>query len=67
MFWLLRNRWGIATIKINGVDPNPPQWLHGSYSIQGATAALGVAPQTIFDYLARGLLAGHQLTKGQPW
>jgi hypothetical protein len=23
--------------------------------------------QTVFDYLARGLLAGHQLTKGQPW
>jgi DNA invertase Pin-like site-specific DNA recombinase len=65
--WLLRNRWGIPTVKINGVDPNPLRWPDGSYSIQGAAAALGVTPQTIFDYLARGLLAGHQLTKGQPW
>jgi len=65
--WLLRTRWGIPTVKINGIDANPPQWPDGSYSIQGAAAALGVTPQTIFDYLARGLLAGHQLTKGQPW
>ena len=30
-------------------------------------AALGVTPQTVFDYLARGLLSGRQLAKGQPW
>ena len=30
-------------------------------------AALGVTPQTIFDYLARGVLSGRQITKGQPW
>ena len=65
--WLLRTRWGIPTVKINGVDANPPQWPDGSYSVQGAAAALGVTPQAIFAYLARGLLAGHQLTKGQPW
>ena len=62
--WLLRTRWDIPTVKINGVDANPPRWPDGSFSIQGAAAALGVTPQTIFDYLARGLLAGHQLTKG---
>ena len=65
--WLLRTRWDIQTVKINGVDANPQQWPDGSYSIQGTAAALGVTTQTIFDYLARGLLAGHQLTKGQPW
>lgn len=65
--WLLRKRWDIATVKINGVNPNPPQWPDGSYSTQGAATALGVTTQTVFDYLARGLLAGHQLTKGQPW
>jgi hypothetical protein len=64
---LLRKRWNIATVKINGVNPNPPQWPDGSYSIQGAATALGVTTQTVFDYLARGLLVGHQLTKGQPW
>jgi hypothetical protein len=30
-------------------------------------AASGIMTQTVFDYLARGLLAGSQLTKGQPW
>jgi hypothetical protein len=65
--WLLRKRWNIATVKINGDRANPMRWPDGSFSIQGAAAALGVTTQTVFDYLARGLLAGHQLTKGQPW
>ena len=43
------------------------RWPDGSFSVQGAAAALGVTPQTVFDYLDRGLLSGHQLTKGQPW
>jgi hypothetical protein len=34
--WLLRKRWGIATVKINGVSANPPHWPDGTYSIQGA-------------------------------
>jgi DNA invertase Pin-like site-specific DNA recombinase len=65
--WLLRQRWDIPTVKINGTGPNPMRWPDRSFSIQGAAAALGVTTQTVFDYLARGLLAGHQLTKGQPW
>jgi DNA invertase Pin-like site-specific DNA recombinase len=65
--WLLRTRWGIPTVKINGVSANPMRWPDGSFSIQGVAAKLGITPQTVFDYLARGLLAGHQLTKGQPW
>jgi hypothetical protein len=65
--WLLRQRWDIPTVKINGTGPNPTRWPDCSFSIQGAAAALGVTTQTVFDYLARGLLAGHQLTKGQPW
>jgi hypothetical protein len=64
--WLLRTRWGIPTVKINGVSTNPMRWPDGSYSIQGVAAELGITPQTVFDYLARGLMAGHQLTKGQP-
>jgi DNA-binding CsgD family transcriptional regulator len=65
--WLLRTRWGIPTVKINGVGANPLRWPDGSFSIQGVAATLGITPQTVFHYLARGLLAGHQLTKGQPW
>ncbi len=65
--WLLRQRWGIATVKINGVSANPLRWADGSYSVQGTAAALGITPQTVFDYLSRGLLIGRQLAKGQPW
>ena len=43
------------------------RWPDGSFSVQGAAVALGITPQTVFDYLARGLLTGRQLTKGQPW
>ncbi|MEO9150049.1 MAG: recombinase family protein [Burkholderiaceae bacterium] len=64
---LLRKRWGIRTAKINGVQANPPRWPDGSYSIQGAAAALGITAQTVFDWLAKGRLDGRQLTKGQPW
>jgi hypothetical protein len=64
---LCRKRWGIPTVKINGVDANPPRWPDGSYSVQGAAAALGVTPQTVFKWLRRGRLTGRQLAKGQPW
>jgi hypothetical protein len=65
--WLLRRRWGIPTVKINGTNSNPARWSDGTYSVQGAAAALGITPQVIFDYLARGWHKGHQLAKGQPW
>ena len=62
-----RKRWGIMTVKINGVEENPPRWPDGTYSVQGAAAALGVTPQTVFKWLRKGRLVGRQLTKGQPW
>lgn len=62
-----RKRWGIPTVKINGVDTNPPRWLDGSYSIQGVAAALGMTTQTVFKWLHRKRLTGRQLAKGQPW
>jgi hypothetical protein len=65
--WLLRKRWSLATVKINGMSANPPRWPNGTYSIQGAAATLGITPQTVFKYLARGLVHGRQLVKGQPW
>jgi DNA invertase Pin-like site-specific DNA recombinase len=65
--WLLRTRWGIQTVKINGVAPNPERWPDGTFSVQGVAAALGITAQTVFKYLDRGLLSGRQLTKGQPW
>ena len=64
---LLRKQWGIRTVKVNGTDANPPRWPDGSYSIQGAAAAIGITAQTVFDWLQKGRLQGQQLVKGQPW
>ena len=64
---LLRKQWGIRTVKINGTDANPPRWPDGSYSIQGAAAAIGITAQAVFDWLQKGRLQGRQLVKGQPW
>ncbi|MBB3957887.1 recombinase family protein [Novosphingobium sediminicola] len=64
---LLRQRWKIKTVKINGATDNPSRWPDGSYSIQGAASELGITPQTIFKWLKKGRLQGRQLTKGQPW
>ena len=65
--WMLRRRFGIPTVKINGVSPNPARWLDSTYSVQGAATALGVTPQTVFKWLSSGRLTGRQLVKGQPW
>jgi len=64
---LLRQRWAIPTVKINGTQPNPAQWPDGSYSVQGLAVAMGVTAQTIFKFLRRGRLNGRQLKKGMPW
>ena len=67
MIHQLRKRWQIATVKINGKEANPPRWPDGTYSVQGAAAAIGITPQVIFDWLRRGRLTGKQLAKGMPW
>jgi hypothetical protein len=67
LIYMLRKRWSIPTVKINGVEPNPARWPDGSYSIQGAAKALGITAQTVFKWLKRGRLSGHQLVKGMPW
>ena len=64
---MLRKRWSIPTVKINGMAPNPMRWPDGSYSVQGAAEALGITGQTIFKWLKRGRLSGHQLARGMPW
>ena len=67
MVHVLRKRWQIPTVKINGTGANPPQWPDGTYSVQGAAAAIGITPQVIFDWLHKGWLSGEQLAKGMPW
>jgi len=65
--WVLRQRWGLPAVKLSPTGSNPWRWPDGSYSIQGACAAIGVTSQAIFDYLAKGLLTGRQKAKGAPW
>ena len=64
---ILRKRWQIPTVKINGTDPNPPRWPDGTYSVQGAAAALSVSTQTVFKWLQKGRLSGCQSARGMPW
>src|ERR1700731_4485168 len=64
---LLRKRWNIPTVKINRTEHNPRQWPDGTYSVQGAAEALSISTQTVFKWLQRGRLSGHQITKGIPW
>jgi hypothetical protein len=64
---LLRKRWKVPTVKINGKDANPQRWPDGTYSVQGAAEILAITPQTVFKWLQRGRLTGHQLVKGMPW
>jgi len=64
---LLRKRWDIPTVKINGTEHNPLQWPDGTYSIKGAAATLSISPQTVFKWLQKGRLSGRQLGKGMPW
>ena len=64
---LLRQRWTIPTVKINGTQPNPARWPDGSYSVQGMAVALGVTTQPVFKFLRNGHLKGRQLKKSMPW
>ncbi len=64
---LLRKRWGIPTVKINGKEANPQRWPDGTYSVQGAAKVLTITAQTVFKWLQKGRLTGQQLAKGMPW
>jgi DNA invertase Pin-like site-specific DNA recombinase len=65
--YLLRKRWSVSTVKINGSKENPDRWPDGSYSAKGAAKLLGITEQTVFKWLHNGRLTGQQLAKGMPW
>jgi hypothetical protein len=48
-------------------EDNPLQWPDGTYSVQGAAAALSISTQTVFKWLQKGRSSGRQLAKGMPW
>ena len=49
------------------VGSNPTQWEDGTYSVEGLANLLDVFPGTIYKWLKKGRLTGHQLGKGTPW
>jgi excisionase family DNA binding protein len=65
LVWLLRKQWGLPTVNAN--VNTPARWEDGTYSVEGAAAALGVFPTTIYKWLRTGRIQGHQLAKGTPW
>jgi hypothetical protein len=66
--YLLRKRWQIPTVKINGTyQENPLKWPDGSYSVQGAATALGISIVTVFTWLRKGRFRAEQLAHGMPW
>ena len=68
LVWCLRRAWGIPNATMHpGTAPNPLRWANGTYSVEGAAAAIGVFPGTIYQWLRRGRLHGHQVAKGLPW
>jgi DNA invertase Pin-like site-specific DNA recombinase len=65
---LLRKRWQILTVKINGTyQPNPRRWPDNSYSVRGAAEALELSSVTIFKWLHQGRFRAEQLARGMPW
>jgi DNA invertase Pin-like site-specific DNA recombinase len=65
--YYMRNLWGIRAHWRYEEGRNPQQWDDGTYSIQGAAAAIGVRVLTVHSWLRRGLLKGRQAAKGAPW
>ena len=65
IIWILRHRWGLPAAQASSAEPL--RWEDGTYTINGAAAAIGVFPGTIYKWLRTGRLRGHQQTKGAPW
>ena len=62
-----RQKSSSQTVHQNGATPVDRLEPGVTGAVQGAAAALGVTPQTVFKWLHKGRLTGRQLTKGQPW
>jgi excisionase family DNA binding protein len=58
-----RSIFGCAALLVVAVSSS----LGKTYSVQGAAEALSISTQTVFKWLQKGRLSGHQITKGMPW
>jgi hypothetical protein len=63
---LLRKRRSVPTVKINGTEHNPLQWLDGNIFRSRSRCGTSISKQTVFKWLQKGRLSGPQLAKGMP-
>jgi hypothetical protein len=63
----MRKCWGIRANRQCEDGRNPQRWEDGTYSVQGAAAAIGVKASIIHRWLRGGLLDARQSTKGGAW
>jgi recombinase-like zinc beta ribbon protein len=63
----MRKCWGIRANRQCEDGRNPQRWEDGTYSVQGAAAAIGVKVSIIHRWLRGGLLDARQSTKGGAW
>ncbi len=65
--WRIRQQWQLPSVSETGNAPHPPRWADGTYSIEGAAAAIGVTLGTVYKWVRQGRVKGQQLAKGMPW
>ncbi len=46
---------------------HPLCWKDGTYSVEGVAQAVGVTVGTVYHWVRRGQVEGHQIAKGMPW
>lgn len=63
----MRKCWGIRANRQYEDGRNPQKWEDGTYSVQGAAAAIGVKASIIHRWLRGGLLDARQSGKGGAW
>lgn len=65
LVWMLRAKWGLPSVQ--ATPASRLRFDDGSYTVQGVAQLLGVFPGTIYTWLNKGKLKGHQLTKATSW
>jgi len=67
MVWLLRQKWDIPTVKINGKEHNPAQWRTEPIPLRALLPFWVCFQERSTSGLKEGKLIGNQLAKGMPW
>jgi DNA invertase Pin-like site-specific DNA recombinase len=66
LIWLLRKQWALPAVGPKKQE-STLRWEDGSFTVEGAAHILGVFPGTVYKWLLRGQMKGHQVARGTPW